>query len=119
MYAVFRSGGKQYRATKGTTVRLEKIDAEDGANVEFDEVLLIGEGANVKVGSPLVKGGKVKGKVVGQGRARKITVIKFKRRKNYLRTKGHRQPFTDVEITGITGAPRAKAKAKDTAGEEE
>jgi len=115
MYAVFRSGGKQYRATKGDRIRVERLDAEEGATVEFDEVLLIGEGANVDVGSPLVAGGKVKATVRVQGRGRKISVVKFKRRKNYLRMKGHRQHFTEVEITGISGGPRAKkAAAKDT-----
>lgn len=118
MYAVFRSGGKQYRASKGTKLKVEKLDAEQGAAVEFDQVLLIGDGANVKVGSPLVKGGKVKAKVIETAKAKKVSVIKFKRRQNYLRMKGHRQWYTEVEVTGITGAPRAK-KAADSGGEEE
>ena len=118
MYAVFRSGGKQYRASKGDRLRVEKLPAEDGATVEFDQVLLVGDGANVKVGSPLVKSAKVKAKVVQTAKGKKISVIKFKRRKNYLRNKGHRQWFTEVEVTGITGAPRAK-KAADSSGEEE
>lgn len=118
MYAVFKSGGKQYRASKGTRLRVEKLDADTGASVEFDQVLLVGDGANVKVGSPLVKGGKVKAKVLETAKAKKVTVIKFKRRQNYMRTKGHRQWYTEVEVTGITGAPRAK-KAADTSGEEE
>ena len=113
MYAVFKSGGKQYRASKGTRLKVEKLNA-----VEFDQVLLIGDGANVKVGSPLVKGGKVKAKVIDTAKSKKVTVIKFKRRQNYMRTKGHRQWYTEVEVTGITGAPRAK-KAADTGGEEE
>lgn len=116
MYAVFRSGGKQYRASKGDRLRVEKLPAEDGTTVEFDEVLLVGEGANVKVGSPLVKGGKVKAKVLQTAKGNKVSVIKFKRRKNYLRNKGHRQWFTEVEVTGITGAPRAR---KAAAGDEE
>ncbi|MEL6870140.1 MAG: 50S ribosomal protein L21 [Pseudomonadota bacterium] len=118
MYAVFKSGGKQYRASKGTRLRVEKLDAEAGASVEFDQVLLVGDGANVKVGAPLVKGGKVKAKVLETAKAKKVTIIKFKRRQNYMRTKGHRQWYTEVEVTGITGAPRAK-KAADTSGEEE
>lgn len=118
MYAVFQSGGKQYRASKGTRLKLEKLDAAEGAAVEFDQVLLIGEGANVKVGSPLVSGGKVKAKVLQTAKAKKVMVIKFKRRQNYKRTKGHRQWFTEVEITGITGGPRKK-KAADKTGEEE
>ena len=119
MYAVFRTGGKQYRATKGDRVRVERLDAEEGATVEFDQVLLVGEGGNVKLGSPLVSGSTVKGKVTSQGRAAKIKVLKFKRRKNYMRTKGHRQHFTEVEITSITGGPRAKAAAKDKAAADE
>ncbi len=116
MYAVIKSGGKQYRVSKGMTLKLESLGVEDGASVEFDEVLLIGDGANVKIGSPLVKGGKVKAKVIGQGKRKKVDIIKFRRRQNYMRHKGHRQMYTEVEITGITGAPRAK---KAASGEEE
>ena len=112
MYAVFRTGGKQYRASKGDRVRVERLDAEEGASVEFDEVLLVGEGTNVKVGSPLVSGSKVKGKVTAQGRDKKILITKFKRRKNYKRVKGHRQHYTEVEITSITGTTKKKAAAK-------
>jgi large subunit ribosomal protein L21 len=104
VYAVFRTGGKQYRARQGERVRIERLDAAVGDAVAFDEVLLVGEGANVKLGAPLVTGGKVEAKVVAQGREDKITIIKFKRRAHYKRVKGHRQPFTDVEITGISGA---------------
>ena len=118
MYAVFKSGGKQYRASKGDKLRVERLPVEDGATVEFDEVLLVGDGANVKVGTPLVKGSKVKAKVLQTAKGNKVSVIKFKRRQNYLRNKGHRQWFTEVEVTGITGAPRGK-KAADTGGEEE
>jgi large subunit ribosomal protein L21 len=109
MYAVFKTGGKQYRAEKGDTLKIEKIDGAEGDAVEFDQVLLVGEGDNVKIGTPLVSGGKVKAKVLTQGKDRKIDVIKFRRRQNYRRTHGHRQPITLVEITGITGAPRKKA----------
>ena len=104
MYAVFRTGGKQYRARQGERVRVEKLDAAIGDAVAFEDVLLVGEGAQVKVGAPLVKGGKVEAKVVSQGRADKIMIIKFKRRKHYKRVLGHRQSFTEVEITGISGA---------------
>lgn len=117
MYAVFRSGGKQYKASKGDRLRIEKLTAEEGASVQFDEVLLVGVGAKVAVGTPLVKGGKVKAKVINQGRANKVEVIKFKRRQNYLRHKGHRQHYTEVEITGINGAPRAKKAAADDSEE--
>jgi len=117
MYAVFKTGGKQYRAGKGDRLKIEKLDAAEGDNVEFNEVLLVGEGENVKVGAPLVSGSKVKGKVIVQARDRKIDVIKFRRRQNYRRTYGHRQPFTLVEITGITGGPGKKAAAQPAAEE--
>lgn len=117
MYAVFRSGGKQYRAAKGDVLRLEKIEADEGATIEFDEVLLVGEGGDIKVGSPLVSGGSVSGKVVRQGKTRKVSVVKFKRRQNYLRQGSHRQFFTEVEITAISGGSGKQAAAKDTASE--
>ncbi len=104
MYAVFRTGGKQYRASAGERVRIEKLTADVGAAVEFDQVLIVGEGADIKVGAPLVAGGKVSAKVVSQGRDEKIMIIKFRRRKHYRRTQGHRQAFTEVEITSISGA---------------
>ena len=104
MYAVFRTGGKQYRARQGERVRVERLEAAVGDAVAFEEVLLVGEGAQVKVGAPLVNGGKVEAKVVSQGRNDKITIIKFRRRKHYKRVMGHRQPFTEVEITAISGA---------------
>ena len=112
MYAVFRSGGKQYRAAKGDVLRLEKIEADEGATVKFDEVLLVGEGSDIKVGTPLLSGSTVSGKVVRQGKSKKVPVVKFKRRQNYLRQGTHRQFFTEVEITGITGASAKKAAPK-------
>jgi large subunit ribosomal protein L21 len=110
MYAVFRTGGKQYRAVKGDILRLEKIEADEGATVKFEEVLLLGEGSDVKVGSPLLSGSSVSGKVLRQGKSKKVPVVKFKRRQNYLRQGTHRQFFTEVEITAISGSA-AKAKA--------
>jgi large subunit ribosomal protein L21 len=104
VYAVFKTGGKQYRASQGDRVRIERLNAEVGDAVNFDQVLVIGEGANLKVGAPLVAGGKVEGKVVAQGREDKIIIVKFRRRKHYRRTQGHRQAFTEVEITSISGA---------------
>jgi len=119
MYAVFRSGGKQYRAAKGDVLRLEKIEADEGATVKFDEVLLVGEGSDVKVGSPVLSGSTVSGKVIRQGKSRKVPVVKFKRRQNYLRQGSHRQFFTEVEITGITGGSAKKAAPeKDAAAAE-
>ncbi len=103
MYAVFKTGGKQYRAAQGDKLKIEKLDAAEGDSVAFDEVLLVGEGDSVKVGAPLVSGGKVEAKVLAQARDKKVEVIKFRRRQNYRRTRGHRQPFTLVEITGISG----------------
>jgi len=122
MYAVFRSGGKQYRAATGDVIKLEKIEAEEGASVEFDEVLLVGAGSDVKVGSPLLEGSTVTAKVLRQGKSRKVPVVKFRRRQNYLRQGSHRQFFTEVEITAIAGeggsakpAASKKAPAKKTA----
>ena len=113
MYAVFRTGGKQYRAVKGDILRLEKLDAEEGATVKFDEVLLVGEGSDVKVGSPLLSGSSVSGKVLRQGKSKKVSVIKFKRRQNYLRQGSHRQFFTEVEITSISGSGKKAAPSAD------
>ncbi|WP_435100622.1 50S ribosomal protein L21 [Arhodomonas sp. AD133] len=101
MYAVIKTGGKQYRVSEGDVLRVEKLDAEAGATVEFDQVLMVGGGDDVKVGSPLVEGGRVSAEVVAQGRDRKIEVVKFKRRKDYQRKHGHRQHYTEVKITGI------------------
>jgi len=101
MYAVFKTGGKQYRATTGDVLKVEKIEAEKGATVELDEVLMVGEGEDVKIGTPFLDGGKVTVTVVDHGRREKIKVIKFKRRKNYRKLMGHRQYFTQIEITGI------------------
>jgi large subunit ribosomal protein L21 len=111
MYAVFRAGGKQYRAAEGERLKLEKFDADEGADVSFDEVLLVGEGSDIKVGSPLLSGTSVSAKVLRQGRSGKVSVTKFRRRQNYLRQHTHRQWFTEVEITGIGGAPKAAKPA--------
>lgn len=102
MYAVIKTGGKQYRVSEGDTVKIEKLDADEGAQVEFDNVLMVSDGENVKVGSPIIAGGKVTGTVKSQGRHKKIEIIKFKRRKHHDKRIGHRQYFTEVEITGIT-----------------
>jgi len=116
MYAVFRSGGKQYRAKAGERLQVEKLDVEEGANVSFDEVLLVGEGSDVKVGSPLLVGTSVTATVLRQGKSRKVPVVKFRRRKNYLRQGTHRQFFTEVEITAIgAGSKAAPKKAADKA----
>jgi large subunit ribosomal protein L21 len=101
MYAVFKTGGKQYRATTGDVIKVEKIEAEKGATLELDQVLMVGEGEDVKIGAPFLEGGKVTVTVLDHGRRDKINVIKFKRRKNYRKKMGHRQYFTQIEITGI------------------
>jgi large subunit ribosomal protein L21 len=101
MYAVFKTGGKQYRATTGDVLKVEKIEADKGATVELDQVLMVGEGEDVKIGTPYLDGGKVTATVVDHGRRDKIKVIKFKRRKNHRKQMGHRQYFTQIEITGI------------------
>lgn len=103
MYAVFKTGGKQYRASQGEKLKVEKLDAAAGDTVEFGDVLMVGEGATVTVGKPLISGARVTATVVAQDRHDKITVIKFKRRTTYKRMHGHRQAFTLVEITGIAG----------------
>jgi large subunit ribosomal protein L21 len=102
MFAVFQSGGKQHRVTEGDVVKLELLNAEPGEEVVFDKVLMVANGDNVNVGEPYVDGSQVKGEVVRIDRGKKIRVIKFKRRKNYLRRQGHRQWFTEVKITGIS-----------------
>jgi len=100
MYAVIRTGGKQYRVSEGDTLRVEKLPGDVGSSITFDEVLMLG-GDAVKVGKPLVGGAKVSAQIVAQDRAKKIIVFKMRRRKNYRRKNGHRQWFTEVKITGI------------------
>ena len=102
MYAVFKTGGKQYRVAQGDKLRVEKLPGNVGDAVSFDEVLLLG-GDSLKIGTPVVKGAKVSAKITDQGLGKKIIVFKFRRRKNYRRKTGHRQPFTALEITSITG----------------
>ncbi len=101
MYAVIESGGKQHRVSEGEVLRLEKLELEVGATVTFDKVLMIGEGAEVKIGQPYVKGGSVEAEVLNQARGKKIRIVKFNRRKHHRKQMGHRQWFTEVKITGI------------------
>ena len=103
MYAVIVSGGKQYRVMEGETLRVEKLDAEPGASIEIDEVLLLGDGEKVTVGTPRVDGAKVSAVVKAHGRADKVRIIKFRRRKHHMKHQGHRQSYTEIEITGIAG----------------
>ena len=101
MYAVIMTGGKQYKVREGDRLRIEKLAAPEGGTLEFDRVLMVSDGDTVKVGSPYVEGGRVHATVDAHGRGAKINVVKFKRRKNYLRRMGHRQDFTEVRITAI------------------
>lgn len=101
MFAVFQSGGKQHRVAEGDVVKLELLDAEPGQEITFDEVLMVAKGDDVSVGAPFVEGGQVKAEVLRNERDKKIRVIKFKRRKDYMRRQGHRQWFTEVKITAI------------------
>ncbi|CUA86694.1 MULTISPECIES: 50S ribosomal protein L21 [Idiomarinaceae] len=103
MYAVFQSGGKQHRVTEGQIVRLEKLEAATGDVVEFDQVLMLSNGDDVKIGAPFVSGGSIKAEVINHGRADKVNIIKFRRRKHHMKRQGHRQWFTEVKITGING----------------
>ena len=102
MFAVFQSGGKQHRVSEGDVVKLELLTAETGEEVVFDKVLMVADGDNVNVGAPYVESGKVTAEVVRSDRAKKVRIIKFKRRKDFLRRQGHRQWFTEVKITGIS-----------------
>ncbi|AKF03364.1 LSU ribosomal protein L21p [Sandaracinus amylolyticus] len=98
---MIKTGGKQYRVTEGDRLRIEKLPGDVGAKLTFDEVLMVG-GDKVAVGTPLVKGAKVTAEIVAQDRAKKVIVFKFRRRKNYRRKRGHRQPFTEIKITGVS-----------------
>lgn len=102
MYAVVRSGGKQYRVSPGGSVRVEKLDGEVGAKITLEEVLMIGGEGDVKIGTPTVDGASVSGTIMAQGRGNKIRVFKMKRRKGYRRTQGHRQDYTEIAIDGIS-----------------
>ena len=101
MYAIIKTGGKQYRVTEGDTLRVEKLNVE-GTSVTFDQVLLVG-GEEVKIGAPIVEGASVSAEILREGRAKKIIVFKKKRRKGYHKKQGHRQAYTEVKITGING----------------
>ncbi len=101
--AIIKTGGKQYRVAPGDVLRVEKLSGDVGSTIEFDHVLLLGKGDAVKVGTPLVDGAKVTATVKAHGKGKKVIVYKFRRRKNYRRKRGHRQPFTQIEITQIAG----------------
>jgi large subunit ribosomal protein L21 len=102
MYAVIKTGGKQYRVAEGTKLRVEKLAVEEGGSVEFDQVLMVADGDDIKVGAPLLEGGKVTATVLANGRSKKVKIIKFRRRKHHRKQMGHRQSYTEVQITGIS-----------------
>jgi large subunit ribosomal protein L21 len=103
MYAVIKTGGKQYRVAAGEKLKIEQIPADIGAEIVLDQVLLVADGDNLKMGRPLVAGAAVQAKVLTQGRHDKVRIFKMRRRKHYQKHQGHRQNFTEIEITGITG----------------
>ena len=104
MYAVIKSGGKQHRVEPGEVLQLEKLDITEGETVDFEDVMIIGEGDKVQIGTPYVEGGKVTAEVLSHGRGDKINIIKMRRRKHYRRQAGHRQHYTEVKITEISGS---------------
>jgi len=102
MYAVIKTGGKQYRVEEGQTIRVEKLDGETGSSIDLDEVLMVANGEDVKIGTPLVANGKVSADIVEHGRGDKVRIIKFNRRKHFRKQMGHRQSYTAIKITGIS-----------------
>ena len=104
MYAVIKTGGKQYRVAAGEKIKVEQIPADVGSEITLDQVLMVGEGESVKIGTPLVSGAKVTAKVLAHGRGEKVKIFKMRRRKHYQKHQGHRQNFTELEISGIAAA---------------
>jgi large subunit ribosomal protein L21 len=102
MYAVIQTGGKQYRVEEGTTLKIEKLELGSSDTVEFDKVLMVQSDSETKVGQPYIESGKVTAKVISQGRHKKVKIIKFKRRKHHMKQMGHRQYFTEIQITDIS-----------------
>ncbi len=102
MYAVVSTGGKQYKVAEGDILRVEKLDADEGATIELDKVLMVADGDNINIGTPLVDGSKVSAVVKAHGRGKKVEIMKFRRRKHHQKRTGHRQYYTELEITGIS-----------------
>lgn len=102
MYAVISTGGKQYKLAQGDVCRVEKLDAEEGASVELDKVLMIADGDDINIGTPFVDGGKVTATIKTHGRAKKVEIMKFRRRKHHQKRTGHRQYYTEIEVTAIS-----------------
>jgi len=103
MYAVIKTGGKQYRVIVGETLKVEKLELDEGESLELDSVLMIADGEDVKVGAPYLEGGKVTATIKSHGRGKKVDIIKFRRRKHHRKQMGHRQSYTELEITAING----------------
>ena len=103
MYAVIKTGGKQYKVQEGDTIKVEKLDGKEGDSIELDQVLMLADGDKVTLGQPIVEGASVSATVKAQGKGKKIRIIKFKRRKHYRKQMGHRQAYTELAITGIKG----------------
>ena len=103
MYAVVKTGGKQYRVAQGDVLKVEKLDGNEGDSIELNDVLMIADGDNLKIGTPVVDGGKVTATIKSHGRGKKIEIMKFRRRKHHQKRTGHRQYYTELEITGING----------------
>jgi large subunit ribosomal protein L21 len=101
MYAVVQTGGKQYRVSEGDVLRVEKLAADEGSEIELDKVLMVGGGEDTKIGTPFVDGGKVTASVKSHGRGDKVNILKFRRRKHHMKRQGHRQWYTELQITGI------------------
>ena len=116
MYAVIATGGKQYRVSTGDVIRVEKLDVEAGSTITFDQVLMLGEGEDARIGQPFLDGESVRGTVRAHGRGDKIEVIKFKRRKQYRKQMGHRQHYTEVEITAVAGQGPGTGAVKKATG---
>ena len=102
MYAVIKTGGKQYRVTEGQTLRVEKLENEVGTDIDLPEVLMVADGENIRVGAPTVDGSKVTATILGHGREKKVHILKFRRRKHHMKRQGHRQYYTELEIKGIS-----------------
>ena len=101
MYAVIATGGKQYRVTEGETLKVEKIAGEEGSDIELEQVLMVADGENIQVGTPLLEKGTVTAKILAHGRGKKVEIVKFRRRKHHRKQMGHRQSFTEIEVTKI------------------
>jgi large subunit ribosomal protein L21 len=119
MYAVIKTGGKQYRVAEGETLKVEKLDVEEGAAVEFDQVLMIADGDRIQLGAPYVEGARVTATVQSRGRGPKVLIVKFRRRKHYRKTQGHRQAYTELRISGIRGGGFSDAVTFQAASNQE